>query len=125
MSPRQNGAASATRHGRPAIGCVSTRSDCHRPTIGTCQAATDCPIVGSQPASDTIDALPTFPTQELGTLPIDATTTASKPSTSTTSRTSTSSDDRPDTTTDTGSEAPPRPAAPHSSVPAETAPSYR
>ncbi len=74
-------------------------------------------FVGPPPASDTIDALPAFPTQELGTLPIDETTTAAKPSTSRTSRTSTSSGDNPDTATHTSGEAPPRPGSPDSNAP--------
>ncbi|MGH3762918.1 hypothetical protein [Actinophytocola sp.] len=52
-------------------------------------------FVGQPPSSNTIDALPAFPTQELGALPVDETTAASR--TSTTSSSSRSSSARPDT----------------------------
>lgn len=39
-------------------------------------------LVGSPPSSDTIDALPAFPTQELGTLPVDEPHTSGEPTTS-------------------------------------------
>jgi hypothetical protein len=55
-------------------------------------------LVGSPPSSDTIDALPAFPTQELGTLPVDEPrpsdrTSTSRPSSSTSAEPSS----RPDT----------------------------
>jgi hypothetical protein len=55
-------------------------------------------LVGSPPSSDTIDALPAFPTQELGTLPVDEPRTSDAPSTSRpSSSTSTEPSSRPDT----------------------------
>jgi len=45
-------------------------------------------LVGAPPSGETIDALPAFPTQDLGKLPVDETTRASAPATSRPSSTS-------------------------------------
>ncbi len=68
-------------------------------------------LVGTPPPGSTIDALPAFPTQQLGSLPADETATAA---TATTTRTSPPPSTRPDTAHRTG-EAPPR--VTHPSVP--------
>lgn len=63
-------------------------------------------LVGA-PAGDTIDALPAFPTQELGTLPIDE--TAPPPRTAHTSSSRSPSRPRPDTARRTNDAPPPGP----------------
>ncbi len=68
-------------------------------------------LVGTPPESDTIDALPAFPTQELGTLPADETATP----TSGTRRTSRTSGSHPDTARRTGDA--PRPGSPGAGSP--------
>jgi hypothetical protein len=70
-------------------------------------------LMGTPSSGTTIDALPAFPTQELGTLPIDAPTRASHPTRTPASTTSTT--DRPDTARRTG-EAP-MPGSPQDSAP--------
>jgi hypothetical protein len=78
-------------------------------------------LMGTPPSGTTIDALPAFPTQELGTLPIDAPTRASQP-TRTPASTTSSTTDRPDTVRHTG-EAPPPGSSPEQSDAGSPAPS--
>jgi hypothetical protein len=70
-------------------------------------------LVGTPPESDTIDALPAFPTQELGTLPADETATV--PTTSGSRTPSRTSGAHPDTARRTGDV--PRPGSPDAGSP--------
>lgn len=74
-------------------------------------------LVGTPPATDTIDALPAFPTQELGTLPVDAPTPAETERT----RSSSPSSSRPQPDTARRTNEAPAPGSRDTTLPGSTA----